>query len=68
MNSSTSTNTDLPSVPPDFPSILNDLNRAILRAQPTDILEFCAEYFRLKTMDHQGTAEFTWLCWYFCYY
>ncbi|EGF83549.1 hypothetical protein BATDEDRAFT_18644 [Batrachochytrium dendrobatidis JAM81] len=53
MNSSTSTNTDLPSVPPDFPSILNDLNRAILRAQPTDILEFCAEYFRLKTMDHQ---------------
>ncbi|KAH6561616.1 hypothetical protein BASA50_002332 [Batrachochytrium salamandrivorans] len=54
--SSSSANHAAPSVPADFPDILKDLNRAILRAQPADILEFCAEYFRKKTMDRQASV------------
>ena len=36
------------SVPAEFPEILRELNRAILRAQPSDIIGFCADYFTKK--------------------
>ena len=43
-NSSSLEHAPIPaSVPPEFPEILRDLNRAILRAQPTDIIGFCAD-------------------------
>ncbi|KAI8621947.1 camp-dependent protein kinase regulatory subunit [Chytriomyces sp. MP71] len=38
-------------VPAEFPEILKDLNREVLRAQPKDIYQFCATYF------HQKLAE-----------
>jgi cAMP-dependent protein kinase regulator len=42
-------------VPEGFPEILRDLNRAILKAQPDDIITFCAAYFTKKVKD-QGTV------------
>ncbi|KAJ3271141.1 hypothetical protein HDV01_006999 [Terramyces sp. JEL0728] len=45
------------SVPPEFPEILRDLNRAILKAQPADIITFCADYFKQK-LEQQGTDKF----------
>lgn len=36
------------SIPAEFPEILRDLNRAILKAQPNDIIAFCADYFTQK--------------------
>ena len=36
------------SIPAEFPEILRDLNRAILKAQPNDIIVFCADYFTQK--------------------
>jgi hypothetical protein len=39
------------SIPPEFPEILRDLSRAILKAQPTDIIKFCAEYFNTKKLE-----------------
>ncbi|KAI8927704.1 cyclic nucleotide-binding-like protein [Entophlyctis helioformis] len=41
-------------VPADFPDILKELNRAILRAQPDDIYEFCADYFKKKITERQA--------------
>eukprot|EP00842_Homolaphlyctis_polyrhiza_P006098 jgi/Hompol1/648/HPOL_001481-RA len=49
--------TESPTVPSDFPDILKELNRAILRSQPADIYEFCAEYFRKKIVERQGPAH-----------
>lgn len=40
-------------VPVGFPEILKDLNREILRAQPKDIYQFCAEYFGKKLSDQK---------------
>jgi hypothetical protein len=37
-----------PSVPAEFPEILRDLNREILKAQPENIISFCADYFNRK--------------------
>jgi Regulatory subunit of type II PKA R-subunit len=42
------------SVPPEFPEILKDLNRAILKAQPADILAFSATYFQTKLTEREG--------------
>jgi hypothetical protein len=36
------------SVPAEFPEILRELNRAILKSQPSDIIQFCADYFNEK--------------------
>jgi cAMP-dependent protein kinase regulator len=36
------------SIPAEFPEILRELNRAILKAQPSDIVQFCADYFNEK--------------------
>lgn len=33
-------------VPKDFPDIINDLAKEILRNQPEDIIEFSALYFK----------------------
>jgi hypothetical protein len=33
-------------VPQNFPEILHDLSKEILRNQPEDIIEFCAMYFK----------------------
>ena len=33
-------------VPQNFPEILHDLSKEILRNQPEDIIEFCALYFK----------------------
>ena len=44
------------SVPPEFPEILRDLNRAILKAQPNDIIAFCADYFTKKNADESKQA------------
>ena len=48
-NSSSLEHAPIPaSVPQEFPEILRDLNRAILKAQATDIIAFCADYFTKK--------------------
>jgi cAMP-dependent protein kinase regulator len=49
-------NPDQFSVPPGFPEILKDLNREILRAQPKDIYQFCANYFDKKLIDKKGIS------------
>ena len=41
-------------VPLGFPEILKDLNREILRAQPKDIYQFCANYFAKKLTDQRS--------------
>ncbi|KAI8902129.1 cyclic nucleotide-binding-like protein [Globomyces pollinis-pini] len=45
------------SVPPEFPEILRELNRAILKAQPPDIIAFCADYFKKKVDEKQGITD-----------
>lgn len=46
------------SVPPEFPEILRELNRAILKAQPGDIVGFCADYFtKKKAEEPEGCPE-----------
>ena len=35
-------------IPPEFPHILRDLTREILRLQPQNIIEFSAKYFKCK--------------------
>ena len=35
-------------IPADFPHVLRDLTREILRLQPQNIVEFSAKYFRCK--------------------
>ncbi|KAJ3396400.1 hypothetical protein HDV05_003181, partial [Chytridiales sp. JEL 0842] len=42
-------------VPAAFPEILKDLNREVLRHQPKDIYQFCANYFQRKLADQRGT-------------
>lgn len=41
-------------VPVDFPNILRDLNRAILKEQPTDIIQFCSNYFKTLMEQQSG--------------
>lgn len=33
---------------PAYSAILNDLNRDVSREQPTDIIQFCADWFQDK--------------------
>ncbi|KAJ3113752.1 hypothetical protein HK100_001889 [Physocladia obscura] len=40
-------------VPAEFPEILKDLNREVLRAQPKDIYQFCATYFHSKLAEQR---------------
>ncbi|KAI8915982.1 cyclic nucleotide-binding-like protein [Gorgonomyces haynaldii] len=40
-------------VPAEFPEVLRDLNRAILKQQPQDILGFCAQYFADKVKERK---------------
>ncbi|KAJ3113224.1 hypothetical protein HK100_002055 [Physocladia obscura] len=40
-------------VPAEFPEILKDLNREVLRAQPKDIYQFCATYFHNKLAEQR---------------
>ncbi|KAF2087654.1 camp-dependent protein kinase A regulatory subunit [Saccharata proteae CBS 121410] len=44
------------SLPPDYENEINALNREILKAQPTDTLQFCANFF-LRRLESQR-AEF----------
>lgn len=37
----------------DYSAILNDLNRDVLRQRPTDILQFCADWFQTRLRDHR---------------
>ncbi|KAI8800558.1 cyclic nucleotide-binding-like protein [Cladochytrium replicatum] len=37
-----------------FPEILKDLNREVLRAQPQDIYQFCANYFNQKLAEERS--------------
>ena len=37
------------SIPSGFPEILKDLSREVIRAQPNDVVEFCAKYFDVKS-------------------
>ncbi|KAI9202483.1 cyclic nucleotide-binding-like protein [Polychytrium aggregatum] len=39
---------ELYTVPVAFPAILKDLNKEVLKAQPADIYQFCANYFQKK--------------------
>ena len=41
--------------PKEFPPILMDLSREVLRAQPHDINKFCLEYF--QQLKAAGPAE-----------
>ncbi|KAI8910536.1 hypothetical protein PhCBS80983_g02664 [Powellomyces hirtus] len=47
-------NPDQFTVPADFPEILKDLNKEILRSQPHDIFQFCSNYFQRK-LEEQRT-------------
>ncbi|KAJ3071043.1 hypothetical protein HDU98_005894 [Podochytrium sp. JEL0797] len=40
-------------VPAEFPEILKDLNREVLRSQPKDIYQFCATYFHNKLSEQR---------------
>ncbi|KAJ3217095.1 hypothetical protein HK099_005600 [Clydaea vesicula] len=40
-------------IPQGFPEILKDLNREILRDQPTDIFQYCADYFNKKLSEQR---------------
>ncbi|KAJ3238232.1 hypothetical protein HDU81_008214 [Chytriomyces hyalinus] len=40
-------------LPAEFPEILKDLNREVLRSQPKDIYQFCANYFYGKLADQR---------------
>ncbi|KAJ3384738.1 hypothetical protein HDU84_002677 [Entophlyctis sp. JEL0112] len=40
-------------VPAEFPALLKDLNREVLRAQPKDIYQFCATYFHNKLAEQR---------------
>ncbi|RKO96795.1 hypothetical protein CAUPRSCDRAFT_11511 [Caulochytrium protostelioides] len=35
-------------IPSAFPDVLKDLNREVLRSQPADLLQFCANYFQRR--------------------
>lgn len=37
-----------------YQSILNDLNRDVARQQPSDVLQFCADWFQDKLRDEVG--------------
>jgi CRP-like cAMP-binding protein len=41
-------------IPEEFPEILRDLNRSILREQPDDIVSFCAAYFTKKITERSS--------------
>lgn len=43
-------------VPEEYPNILRDLTREILRLQPRDIISFAAKYFKCK----ENNTEFVW--------
>lgn len=43
-------------IPQELPNIVRDLTREILRYQPQDIVQFCAEYFKAKHLK----KEFIW--------
>jgi cAMP-dependent protein kinase regulator len=47
-------NPDQFTVPAAFPEILKDLNREVLRAQPKDIYQFCANYFHKKLSEQRS--------------
>ncbi|KAJ3001574.1 hypothetical protein HKX48_002808, partial [Thoreauomyces humboldtii] len=42
------------SVPAEFPEILKDLNKEILRSQPPDIYQFCSNYFQKRLEDQRA--------------
>ena len=44
------------SLPPDYSNEISALNREILKAQPSDVLQFCANFF-LRRLESQR-AEF----------
>lgn len=48
-------------IPEGFPEILHDLSKEILRNQPEDILDFCAEYFKClqeqKVLDYKNKGQ-----------
>ena len=41
-------------VPSGFEQLLESLAKEILRAQPTDIITFAAEYFKRKVAQREG--------------
>jgi hypothetical protein len=41
------------SIPTGFDNVLKDLNREILRDQPTDIIQYCATYFTAKLKEEK---------------
>ncbi|SGY21037.1 BQ5605_C016g08186 [Microbotryum silenes-dioicae] len=47
------------SLPASYSSILSDLNRDVLRAQPTDALQFCANWFQTRLEQERSSARFT---------
>ena len=47
-------NPDEFTVPAAFPEILKDLNREVLRNQPKDIYQFCADYFHQKLAEQRS--------------
>ena len=50
LSTSTPSQSGLPS---EYVSLLNDLNRAIHRERPRDILQFCANWFNKKLEDQR---------------
>ncbi|SCV72152.1 BQ2448_4846 [Microbotryum intermedium] len=47
------------SLPASYSSILSDLNRDVLRAQPTDALQFCANWFQTRLEQERSLARST---------
>lgn len=44
------------SLPNDYASILNDLNRDVIRHRPADPLQFCADWFNARLRDERRTV------------
>ena len=46
-------------VPTDFPLVLKEFSREVLRAQPTNIYEFGAQFFKQKLAERGAAPVFT---------
>jgi len=44
-------------VPPELPEILKDYSKEVIRANPTDLVQFSKEYFEKKHAEHQAEQK-----------
>ena len=44
-------------VPAGFQELLKDLSREVIRSQPTDVHQFCANFFQARLNDRDRQAQ-----------